>query len=144
MAKKKRVSKKMQKQIDARRRREQFYADRSGPNPKVEVKSFQTIDPNKGSHEGNLKPLEVGKTSTRTAGDAPKPPKPPKMKKVEADGWSPDGGKTWLEYGTGNELKGFDKDGNKMVPAQKNPAAYKMKGASVPGVFKQGVKGLKK
>jgi hypothetical protein len=83
------------------------------------------------------------------------------MKKVEADGWSPDGGKTWIEYGTGETLTGFDKDGNKMVPAQKNPAAYKMKGASIPGVFKsggaagnykskkpglfkQGVKGLKK
>jgi len=144
--KKKRISKKMQKQIDARLRREKFYADRKkgsdGEAAKVEVKSYKYIDPTKGDRPGNLERIYFDKPA-RTAGDAPSTPKPPKTKKVEADGWSPDGGKTWIEYGTGEKLTGFDKEGNKMVPAQKNPAAYKMKGSSIPGVFKSGGTGKK-
>lgn len=144
--KKKRVSKKMQKKIDARLRREKFYSDRrEGPDgtpPKVEVKNYQYIDPAKGDRPGNYKEIKESQ-NTRTAGDGSPTPNKPKMKKVEADGWSPDGGKTWIEYNTGKELTGFDKEGNKMVPAQKNPAAYKMKASSIPGVFKSGGTGKK-
>lgn len=77
-------------------------------------------------------------------------------KREEVDGWSPDGGKTWMEYDTGKKLEGFDEEGYKVI--QKSP--YKMKPSSVaafktggskskykakkPALFFQGVKGLKR